>query len=49
MSYVKRIICLANAYQHGGTCVAGIEIESRGTGGGNRKWIRLVSARPLPS
>ena len=44
MSYVKRILCLANAYKNGGTCVAGIEIESpQAVRGG---WIRPVSARP---
>jgi hypothetical protein len=46
MSYVKRIICLANAYKNGGTCVAGIEIEAAEIGRENRKWIGPVSARP---
>jgi hypothetical protein len=44
MSYVKRIICLANAYKNGGTCVAGIEIEPE-DGRGDIKWIRPVSGR----
>lgn len=46
MEYVKRIVCLANAYKNGGTCVAGIELDSSETGPGNHKWIRPVSARP---
>jgi hypothetical protein len=42
MSYVKRIVCLANSYKTGGLCIAGREITQNGYGG----WIRPVSNRP---
>jgi hypothetical protein len=42
MSYVKRIICFANSWKTGGTCVAGKEITLQGYGG----WLRPVSVRP---
>lgn len=41
MPYVKRIVCLANSYKTGGTCVAGREVLPTAYGG----WIRPVSAR----
>src|ERR1700674_4959190 len=41
MAYIKRIICLANSYKTGGTCIAGKEVLANGYGG----WIRPVSAR----
>jgi Dual OB-containing domain len=41
MPYVKRIVCLANSYKTGGTCIAGKEVLANGYGG----WIRPVSAR----
>lgn len=43
MSYVKRIVCLANSYKTGGRCIAGREVLAKGKYGG---WIRPVSARP---
>lgn len=43
MSYVKRIVCLANSYKPpDGRCIAGIEILGDGKFGG---WIRPISAR----
>jgi hypothetical protein len=42
MTYVKRIICLANSRKISGRCVAGKEIIGNGFGG----WIRPVSSRP---
>jgi hypothetical protein len=43
MGYIKRIVCLANSFKNGGSCVAGKEILLGGHYGG---WIRPVSARP---
>jgi hypothetical protein len=42
MPYVKRIVCLANSFKIGGSCVAGREVLGNGKYGG---WIRPVSAR----
>jgi len=42
MSYIKRIVCLANSFKTGGSCIAGKEIVASGYGG----WIRPVSTRP---
>ena len=39
MSYVKRIVCLANSYKTGGLCIAGREMVQNGVGG----WIRPVT------
>src|ERR1700742_4747290 len=41
MTYVKRIICLANSRKISGRCIAGKEIAGKGFGG----WIRPVSNR----
>jgi hypothetical protein len=39
MSYVKRIVCLANSYKApGGRCIAGKELDSGA-------WIRPISSR----
>jgi hypothetical protein len=43
MTYVKRIVCLANSFKIGGACIAGREILVDGSYGG---WIRPVSSRP---
>lgn len=42
MATVKTLVCMANSRKHSGRCVAGIEL----TGGGPRRWVRPVSARP---
>ena len=42
MAYVKRIVCLANSFKIGGSCIAGREILANGSYGG---WIRPVSTR----
>lgn len=42
MGYVKRIVCLANSFKTGGSCVAGREVLGDDFGG----WVRPVSARP---
>jgi hypothetical protein len=42
MTYMKRIICLANSRKISGRCIAGKEIAGNGFGG----WIRPVSSRP---
>jgi len=42
MSYIKRIVCLANSYKTGGLCIAGREITAAGYG----TWVRPVSSRP---
>jgi hypothetical protein len=42
MAYVKRIVCLANSFKIGGSCIAGREVLGNGKHGG---WIRPVSAR----
>jgi hypothetical protein len=42
VSYVKRIVCLANSYKTGGRCIAGREVLGNGKYG---DWIRPVSAR----
>jgi len=41
VSYVKRIVCLANSRKHAGRCIAGKEVLEQGFGG----WVRPVSAR----
>src|SRR6266853_2130411 len=40
--YRKTILCLANSWKTGGTCVAGKELAGAKVG----NWIRPVSARP---
>jgi len=43
MSYIKRIVCLANSYKPpNGRCIAGIDVLGHGKYG---SWIRPVSAR----
>jgi hypothetical protein len=42
VSYIKRIVCLANSFKKGGSCIAGREVVGEGFGG----WIRPVSDRP---
>ncbi|MFE3998950.1 hypothetical protein ACFX43_09155 [Nocardioides sp. YIM B13467] len=42
MAHVKTLLCLANSWKHGGTCVAGLEVTDRGVG----DWVRPVSSRP---
>ena len=39
---VRRIVCLANSYKHGGRCVAGVELLNDRFG----RWIRPVTDRP---
>ncbi|HXR37012.1 MAG TPA: hypothetical protein VN754_13730 [Candidatus Binataceae bacterium] len=43
MTYVKRIVCLANSFKIGGSCIAGREVLGKGKYGG---WLRPVSSRP---
>lgn len=43
MAYVKRIVCLANSFKTGGSCIAGREVLESGKCGG---WLRPVSERP---
>lgn len=43
MSYLKRIVCLANSRKQSERCVAGLEIEGSKLG----SWIRPVSSRPM--
>jgi hypothetical protein len=43
MAYTKRIVCLANSFKIGGSCIAGREVLGKGTYGG---WIPPVSDRP---
>jgi len=43
MAYLKRIVCLANSFKIGGSCIAGREVLGNGQYGA---WIRPVSARP---
>ncbi|MGH9500684.1 MAG: dual OB domain-containing protein [Terriglobales bacterium] len=42
MAYTKRIVCLANSFKKGGSCVAGRELVGTGLG----QWIRPVGDRP---
>lgn len=42
MPYIKRIVCLANSFKKGGSCIAGREVLGNRYGG----WIRPVSGRP---
>ena len=41
MSYIKKVVCLANSRKRGGSCFAGKEVLGNGYG----RWIRPVSAR----
>jgi hypothetical protein len=41
VSYVKRIVCLANSRKYAGRCIAGKEVRSGFVGG----WVRPVSSR----
>jgi putative nucleic acid modification protein with dual OB domain len=41
MSYVKRMVCLANSRKYAGRCIAGKEVLAQGFG----SWVRPVSAR----
>ncbi len=43
MSYLKRIVCLANSRKYSERCVAGLEVE--GTQLSN--WVRPVSRLPM--
>lgn len=43
MAYTKRMVCLANSFKTGGSCIAGREVLANGKYGG---WIRPISARP---
>jgi len=43
MSYLKRIVYLANSRKQSERCIAGLEIEGSQLG----SWIRPVSSRPL--
>ncbi len=43
MSYIKRIVCLADSRKMSGRCIAGLEINNDDSVGG---WIRPVSIRP---
>jgi hypothetical protein len=43
MAYVKRIVCLANSFKTGGSCIAGREVLANGKYGG---WLRPISSRP---
>jgi len=42
MTYVKRIVCLANSTKIGGSCIAGREVLADGKFG---SWIRPISSR----
>lgn len=42
MPYTKTILCLANSWKRGGSCVAGKEFDGTACGA----WLRPVSARP---
>lgn len=42
MAYIKRIVCLANSFKPGGSCIAGRELTENGFAG----WVRPVSTRP---
>jgi hypothetical protein len=39
MAYTKRIVCFANSYKTGGSCIAGKDVDSGA-------WVRPVSDRP---
>ena len=41
MAYVKRIVCLANSFKPGGSCIAGREVIGNGFGG----WGFIVNYR----
>lgn len=41
MTYIKKIVCLANSQKNNGRCVAGLEI----TDSENKPWVRPVSSR----